>query len=307
MPRFSIIIPAYNAANTIGDTLSAIVAQTYTDWEALVIDDGSVDATREIVGQWTRNDTRIRLAGHPGDGPSDARNFAAFHLAQGDILAFCDADDMWANTKLTQIAQAMVSPLVDGTFGRVAFFAQNPADARSLSNMPKTALSIPILMGENPVCTLSNLSIRREIFLLSGGFDRSFVHNEDLDWLIRAVGSGASLRGIDEVQVWYRASPTGLSSDLPAMRASRLRVLQTAQRYGYRPDSATEAIYLRYLARRALRLDLGRLEALRLSLDGLRQSPRAFCSPARRGIATALAAALAPVLPRALRRALFSH
>ena len=63
MPRFSIIIPAYNAANTIGDTLSAIVAQTYTDWEALVIDDGSVDATREIVGQWTRNDTRIRLAG----------------------------------------------------------------------------------------------------------------------------------------------------------------------------------------------------------------------------------------------------
>lgn len=307
MPRFSIIIPAFNAADTIGDTLSSLIAQTCPDWEALVVDDGSTDATREMVAQWASRDARIRLMGHPGNGPSDARNFAAFHRARGEILAFCDADDLWANTKLAEVALTMAPLGCDGAFGKVAFFSQNPSDARTLSNLPDGPLNIPKLMGENPVCTLSNLSVRREVFLISGGFDPSFVHNEDLDWLIRAVGAGVELRAMNSVQVWYRTSHGGLSSDLPAMRSSRARVLKTARRYGYASSPMTEAIYLRYLARRALRLDLGRAEALRLSLRGLWTSPRGFCSPARRGLVTALASIAAPFLPRSVRRALFSH
>lgn len=307
MPLFSVIIPAFNAADTIADTLCSIIAQTHRDWEIIVVDDGSTDATREIVSAWTRNNPQIRLCGHPGNGPSDARNFGAFHLATGDILAFCDADDMWSNTKLAEIARVMASPLVDGAFGRVAFFTKTPEDAKSHSTLPTEPLSVPILMGENPVCTMSNLSVRRDLFVSSGGFDPSMVHNEDLDWLIRVIGGGARLLGVDQVQVWYRASTGGLSSDLPAMRISRTRAMLTARRYGYEPNRATEAIYLRYLARRALRLNLGRTEALRLALHGMIMDPRAFCSPARRGLATALGACVAPFIPSALRRALFSH
>ncbi len=307
MPLISVIIPAYNAAGTIAETLSSLVAQTFTDWEAIIVDDGSTDATREIVGCWTRNDARIRLVGHPGNGPSDARNFAGFHIAQGQILSFCDADDLWADTKLTEVAAALRTPETDGCFGRIAFFRNHVDDARSTSTVLQGALSIRALMGENPVCTMSNLSIRQEVFIRSGGFNPAMVHNEDLEWLIRVIGSGALLRGIDRLQVWYRASGSGLSSDLPAMRSSRARALQTARRFGYVPDRNTEAVYLRYLARRALRLDLGRAEALRLAALGLAQSPRAFCSPARRGVATAVGALASPFLPRPLRRALFSH
>lgn len=307
MPRFSVIIPAYNAADTIAETLCALFAQTCPDWEAFVVDDGSDDATRQIVACWERNDPRIRLIRNPGKGPSAARNHAAFHLAQGDILAFCDADDIWANTKLDDTARALAAPMMDGCFGQVAFFRTRPEDARSLSQTSPRPLTVPVLMGENPVCTLSNLSVRRGLFVESGGFDPQMAHNEDLEWLIRAVGSGARIGGIARPQVWYRASRTGLSANLPAMRASRAQALKTARRYGYAPDRATEAVYLRYLARRALRLDLGRAEPLRLALRGLITSPRGFCTPARRGLATALASVVAPVLPAALRRALFSH
>lgn len=307
MPRFSIIIPAFNAADTIADTLGAILAQTCHDWEAFIVDDGSTDATREIVAHWERNDSRFRLVGHPGNGPSDARNFIAFHKARGEIMAFCDADDLWTNTKLAEVDAAMDDINVAGTFARVAIFTHHPKDARSLSAVPSAALDVATLMGENPVCTMSNLCIRRDAFVASGGFDPAMVHNEDLEWLIRVVGAGACLRGLDRLQVWYRSAPTGLSSNLAAMRSSRAQALLTARRFGYTPSRATEAIYLRYLARRALRLDTGRTEALTLALRGLLLSPQAFCSPARRGVATAIAACLAPLMPRPLRRALFSH
>lgn len=307
MPKISIILPAWNAAATIADTLRSITAQTFPDWEAIVVDDGSTDGSRELVARLAQDDPRIRPATHPGKGPSAARNHAALALARGEILAFCDADDIWSPTKLAEVAEALDDPQTDGCFGRIAFFHRVPADARSFSTVPDGMLTIPMLLGENPVCTMSNLSIRRAVFAASGGFDTTMVHNEDLEWLIRVVGGGARIRGIDRLQVWYRASTGGLSADLPAMRASRARALQTARRFGHEPDPAAEAVYLRYLARRALRLDLGGAEAMRLALQGLRTDPRAFCSPLRRGLATALGALAAPLLPRPFRRALFSH
>lgn len=307
MPRISIIIPAYNAATTIGATLAAIAGQTFTNWEAVVVDDGSTDETGTIVARMSEKDGRFRLATHPGKGPSAARNHGGLILAEGEILAFCDADDIWSPTKLAEVYTALADPTVDGCFGRIAFFNATPEDARALSTVPAGPLSIPMLLGENPVCTMSNLSVRRAVFAASGGFDTDLVHNEDLEWLIRVVGDGARIVGIERIQVWYRASAGGLSANLPAMRDSRARALATARRYGHVPDPSAEAVYLRYLARRALRLDIGGTESLRLALQGLRQSPRGFCSPMRRGLATAAGALVAPILPRALRRSLFTH
>ncbi|MGH1354808.1 MAG: glycosyltransferase family 2 protein [Thalassovita sp.] len=307
MTQFSIIIPAYNAADTIGDTLATITAQLHTQWEAFVIDDGSTDGTRQVVECWERNDPRIRLVRNPGKGPSDARNHGALDLATGEVLAFCDADDLWSHTKLAEINEALADPRVDATFGQIAFFRHASNDARTFSTVPQTPVTVEMLMAENPICTLSNLTIRRHVFARAGGFDPQMSHNEDLEFLIRIVGSGACVQGLDSLQVWYRTSGGGLSSDLPAMQASRDVALQTAKRFGYRPTRAVEAVYFRYLARRALRLDLGKTEAARLTLRGLSLDPRAFCSPAKRGVLTAVGACAALVLPSPMRRALFSH
>ncbi|MXN16802.1 glycosyltransferase [Pseudooceanicola sp. GBMRC 2024] len=306
MPRFSIIIPCFQAEATLGRTLESLQAQSCPDWEALCIDDGSTDGTRALLEAAAARDPRLRVIRNIGKGPSAARNLGAF-LAEGEILAFCDADDLWSSDKLAHLRTAFADPDCAGAFGRVAFFREEPADARSISTLPEGPLTIAMLLGENPVCTMSNIALRRPVFLGSGGLDPAMVHNEDLDWLIRLVGEGASLRPLNAVLVWYRASPLGLSADLEAMARGRAQALASAARYGFSPDAGAEAVHLRYLARRALRVGRGDATALKLAVRGLRQAPRSFLLPAHRGCATLAAAVLAPVLPPVLRRTLFTR
>ncbi|MFD1341121.1 glycosyltransferase family 2 protein [Litorisediminicola beolgyonensis] len=306
MPLISVIIPCFNAAATLGATLEALRAQTLQDWEALIVDDGSTDESAEIAKHVAAKDPRIALTRNPGRGPSAARNHAGLNLAKGRILAFCDADDIWTPGKLEAVSKALDAGHADAVFGQTAFFAAHPSDARSISGVSQGDITIETLLGENPVCTLSNLSLGAEHFRALGGFDATLVHNEDLDFLIRLVGHGGQLRGLPGVHVYYRTSPSGLSADLAAMQAARRRLLATAARFGVTANRRNEAIYLRYLARRALRLDLSPVLSARLALTGFVTDPGGFLSPVHRGLATLGAACAAPILPGATRRALFS-
>jgi len=305
MPKVSIILPFHASAPTIAATLDSLQAQSFTDWEAICVNDRSPDGADRIVAEYAVRDRRIRLVTNPGTGPSDARNHGA-ELATGNYLAFCDADDLWTPGKLAETVAAF-GPGIAGLFGQIGFFTETPCDCRTRSTVPAGALSIAALLAENPVCTMSNLTLRREVFVTTGGLDADAVHNEDLELLIRLVGEGHRIVGLNSLQVWYRTTPTGLSSDLLAMRIGRQRALRTAARYGVAPTRAAEAVYFRYLARRALRLDTGPREAWRLTREGLRMNAAAFLFPARRGVATAAASALSLILTRRLRQTLFSH
>ncbi|SLN27491.1 glycosyltransferase family 2 protein [Pseudooctadecabacter jejudonensis] len=306
MTTFSIIIPCFNAASTLGQTLDAITAQTFTDWEALCIDDGSNDATRDLICTYAKSDPRIRLLTNDGKGPSRARNLAGLQAAVGDIFAFCDADDIWTPQKLTQLHGAFADRSTDAAFGQIAFFDHSIDVISTYSSVPATPVTIRMLLGENPVCTMSNVAVRGHVFRAMGGFDERMVHNEDLDWLIRLVGGGACVRGLDALHTYYRASPSGLSADLPAMQAGRAAAVRTARRFGHNPTRTEEAIYARYLARRALRLGHGRTQALRLALGGICTSPWGFFNVPRRGCFTLLAALTCPFLPTNLSRKLFA-
>lgn len=306
MPRFSIILPFYNAAQTLQATLDALQAQRFDDWEAICVDDGSTDASAEIVARVAQSDPRFRQVSNPGKGPSDARNHAA-DLARADLLAFCDADDLWLPEKLAQMAQHFDSASTDAAYGQIRFFQDQPGDCPTVSQVRPDALTILDLLSENPVCTMSNLVVRRDAFLEVGAFDPSLVHNEDLDLLIRLVGHGKQIIGLDALQVWYRTSATGLSSDLHAMRRGRDQAIATAARFGVTPTPKAEAVYMRYLARRALRLDAPKAAAWGYTREGVRHSASGFLFPLRRGAATAAASAVALVLPSSFRRALFAR
>ncbi len=306
MPLFSIILPCFNAEATITDTLTSLSAQSFNDWEAICVDDGSTDATPFLIRLAALRDPRIRLVRHDGKGPSDARNTGAMTSAKGDLLAFCDADDIWVPGKLQHLRDIFTDRSVDAAFGKIGFFQQEPGDTNVVSTVPTGDLTIDMLLGENPVCTMSNITLRRGVFERSGGFDSAMVHNEDLDWLIRLVGLGDRVIGVDLLHTWYRTSPGGLSTDLDAMLAGRARALETAASFGVRPSNRSHAIHHRYLARRALRTADSRTAPLRLALFGLTRSPAGFLFPARRGVPTFLGALAALLLPRALRQSLFS-
>lgn len=99
MPRVSVIIPAYQAQDTLERAVKSVQAQTYTDWEIIIIDDGSTDKTSDIAQSLQESDNRIYVCYQENQGPAVARNTGA-NQAAGDYLAFLDADDEWKPHKL---------------------------------------------------------------------------------------------------------------------------------------------------------------------------------------------------------------
>ena len=97
-PRFSVIIPVYNGERFIGETIQSVLAQTYQAAEIIIVDDGSSDDTAAVVERYSSQIT-ISYVRQQNQGPSAARN-RAVSLAQGDWIAFLDADDLWYSNKL---------------------------------------------------------------------------------------------------------------------------------------------------------------------------------------------------------------
>jgi len=101
IPSISIVTPAYNAEKLIGRTIQSVIDQTFTDWEMIVVDDCSQDATRQVVEKWVDQDSRIRLESLSKNfgGPAGPRNVGV-KLACGKYIAFLDSDDIWHPQKL---------------------------------------------------------------------------------------------------------------------------------------------------------------------------------------------------------------
>jgi glycosyltransferase involved in cell wall biosynthesis len=98
-PLVSVIVPAYNAASTVQETLRSVLAQTYANIEVIVVDDGSTDDTAMAVSDIVAYDLRVRLERQPQCGVAAARN-RAIQCASGEFIAPMDADDLWHPTKL---------------------------------------------------------------------------------------------------------------------------------------------------------------------------------------------------------------
>lgn len=98
-PLVSIIIPAYNAEKFIGQTIESVKAQTYTNWELIIVNDGSKDNTQTLIEHYAQNDKRISCITKPNTGVSDTRN-KGIEKAKGELLAFLDADDVWFTENL---------------------------------------------------------------------------------------------------------------------------------------------------------------------------------------------------------------
>jgi teichuronic acid biosynthesis glycosyltransferase TuaG len=109
MPLVSIVTPVYNAARFLPETLASVRAQTLTDWEQILVDDGSADDSVAIVEAAAREDSRFRLLRTPQNGgPSAARNLA-LGAARGRFVAFLDADDLWLPEKLARSVEWMTT------------------------------------------------------------------------------------------------------------------------------------------------------------------------------------------------------
>jgi len=307
-PRFSVIIPVHNAERTIAAAVQSARAQTFMDFEIILIDDGSTDGSIQAMLPFAGNDERVRMFAKRQEGVSATRNFGA-EMARGDLLAFLDADDCWRSSKLLQHSRLHeIYRGMEASFAKIAFRSEREdgtlADPLTYSTVQVDPLRLDAVLSENPVCTTSNLVIKRETFLAMGGFQDGMNHAEDQEFLARFVDEGRKIAGIDQCLVDYRLSPDGLSCDYEAMLAGWREL---AAKYEGRFDMRrSEAIYCRYLARRILRAGGPAPLARRMAFDGLRADYRAFFSDTRRGGLTLGAAIGSSLLPQGMRASVFA-
>ncbi|MEI8165896.1 MAG: glycosyltransferase [Chloroflexales bacterium] len=214
-PLVSIITPAYNAATYISATARSVLAQTFTAWEWIVVDDGSTDATPELVTGFA--DPRIRLmqGGHSGL-PAVARN-RGLQAVRGELVAFLDADDVWAPEKLAlqtaylraHPAAGLVFTAYRSWFERYRRLRQRPEPA--LGGLPNPGDLTVALYFQNLICT-SSMLLRRELLTTYGGFDEDVRQRGTEDYELWLRLAPRTLVGfIAQPLVFYRVHPENLS------------------------------------------------------------------------------------------------
>jgi glycosyltransferase involved in cell wall biosynthesis len=293
-PQVSVIIPAYNAADFLAETIVSVQEQTFQNWELLVIDDGSRDRTAEVAQAHQQKDSRIRLIRQVNQGVSTARNHGVAE-SQGEIIGFLDADDQWLPTKLrTHLDHFQAKPKVGVSFAQVEILTQAGASTGQRSTSRLTGLNPEDFLSENPTTTTSNWVIRRAVWDAVGGFCPTMSYSEDLEWLLRMMCTQDwQIEGIPQVLTRYRTSSGGLSADLYQMEAGWNTLVTQAKTYGSdlvdRHFAKAQAIHLRYLARRAFRLQVDSSVGVDLITRSLRSHRALLWQEPRRTISTLLA------------------
>ncbi len=217
MPAVSVITPAWNAAAFIGETIESVQAQTITDWEMVIVDDGSTDTTPAVVESYAARDPRIHLLRQPNSGPSAARN-RAMAAARGQFFAFLDSDDRWSPTYLaSQLAVFTAHPetaLVTGT-GR---FDGGPLDGQPtrLPDGGTRVLPLAQLIADESAIFIMTV-FRRAVYKQIGGFDEAQWTSEDYDFWLRAALAGFVFRQNPEPLALYRVRGESLSRNRARM------------------------------------------------------------------------------------------
>ena len=272
MQLVSVIVPVYNVQQYIAQTVSSVLAQTYSNFELLIIDDESPDRSVEICQQF--QDSRIKIISQKNRGLAGARNTGIRH-AQGDYLAFLDGDDLWLPEKLAKHVQHLESsPQVGVSFSRSQFIDSH-GDSLGVYQMPKLKdITADHLLCRNPIGNGSAPVIRREVLeairfernLHSTAedcyFDENFRQSEDIEcWLRIATHTSWQIEGIPEALTLYRVNAAGLSANILKQLDSWEQMI--TKHHVRFPELMAEwenlarAYQLRYLARRAVRLKDG--------------------------------------------------
>lgn len=212
-PLVSVITPAFNAAETIAETIESVLAQTYCNWEMLIVDDGSTDGTRDIVSMFSTRDSRIRpvcLDLNTGT-PGRAKN-AALPAARGDFLAFLDADDRWIAEKLELQLNSMQAESADLSYTGGWFI---DADSNCLGRFEPRYGSgwlFDRLLGQYEINNQSVL-IRRQVIdsLDMPYFNPALMIGEDCDFFMR-IARNARAVGIPAPMVFYRVHGGSISA-----------------------------------------------------------------------------------------------
>jgi glycosyltransferase involved in cell wall biosynthesis len=228
-PLVSIAMPVYNCQSTVGEAVASIVAQTFTDWELIVIDDGSTDKTIEIVKGFS--DPRIRTFESGQNKQLPTRLNESFQMARGELFARMDGDDVSYPDRLAlQVEYLNKHPEVDLLGGSILIFGEDgrAAGTRAASRSHRQILGKPWRLSSLAHVTWMG---RREWFLRNP-YDETISHAQDRELLTR-TRRASTFAGIPDILVAVRESTVKIKKQIPARR----QLCKTFLREGLRQRS----------------------------------------------------------------------
>ncbi|MCU0523776.1 MAG: glycosyltransferase family 2 protein [Elainella sp. Prado103] len=246
VPKVSVIIPAYNAMAFLPETLATVWRQTLSDFEVVIVNDGSTDAIEAWVSRL--NDPRVRLISQANQGLAGARN-TGIAAAQAEYLAFLDADDRWEPTKLEQQVRVLdAQPDVGLVYTWVRYINETGQPTGRLFCNQQRGWVWDSLINHNIVECGSVAMVRRSCFERVGHFDRTLrSFGEDWDMWLR-IAPVYPFEVVPELLVEYRQRASGTSKNWLAMEQSFQRILHQAfATHPASPQQQARAYGLAYL------------------------------------------------------------
>jgi glycosyltransferase involved in cell wall biosynthesis len=235
--KVAIGIPAYNAENYLRQTLDSVLAQTFRDWELVLVDDGSTDKTVCIAQEYAEQDARIRLLQQPNRGPSAARNYSFAQMAtDAELIIFLDADDVWEPEALETLVAALgaypqaigahsIARYIDSRgetirLGQLEAWCRDRRgikDDRLVTWSPEEPTTFAVLAYRQRIATTGVVLMRRAALEAAGLFDPQTKHSEDWDMWLRLSLQG-DIAFVDKVLLSYRQHDSSLSKRPMGMR-----------------------------------------------------------------------------------------
>ena len=263
-PLISIIIPCYNGAKFIEKTLNSVAAQTYDNWEAIIVNDGSTDDSETVISNWIGDDKRFILHTQKNRGLSGSRN-EGMKLASGAYIYFLDADDLIPQYTLADLF-SYITPETDIVFGKTAltlghneiiegYLDHEPPQEKVLTNENKKL--IPLVIESPLICTAHN-NLYRSSFLNGLTFKEGLLHEDEL-WFFETLFKARAIVLNNKPTYFYNVanieSITNNFSDKNLL--AYLTSIDTVyNKYYLNPDNASHqemiAIYLDHLKMKTL-------------------------------------------------------
>jgi peptidoglycan/xylan/chitin deacetylase (PgdA/CDA1 family)/SAM-dependent methyltransferase len=235
-PTVSVIIPAFNAADTLPTALGSIQGQSFRRWEAVVVDDGSKDRTGELVASLAGCDKRIRYHNISCNrGPSAARNVGLAH-AHGEYVLFLDADDWIGKHHLKRLVHLLHrNPVAGSAYSGYTFVTQDGRSEYPIG--PKVPKSMFRYLARSCPFAIHSCLVKRQLVQDANGFDESLLFGEDWDLWQRLARRNVKFLSLHVRSAFYRARRGSLTRAGACLIPDGLTII----RRGHAPDARVRA------------------------------------------------------------------
>ena len=214
-PLVSVVIPVFNGERFLREVVQSVLDQKYSPVEIIVVDDGSTDGTAAVARSLGET---VRYLRQTNQGPAAARN-RGIERAQGSLIAFADADDLWPSEKLElQLPYLINDMAIEIVMGRI----QQVRLSKTVNGQTQAEEFAEPAFSVN----LGSAVIRKSVFERVGLFDETMRYSEDVDWFMRAREAGAAIVAIDAVTLLYRQHEENMTRGKSTTELNVLKALK---------------------------------------------------------------------------------